>query len=70
MKVSISIGQVYDHESGEEYEVVRVRNQIVVFETSDGTVVHSDLDDVIDDIATEVLTPQDDAGDEDESDNH
>jgi len=69
MKVSFSLGQVYDHESGEEYEVVRVRNQIVVFETSEGSVVHSDLDDAIDDIATGVLTPQEDAGDEDETDN-
>lgn len=68
MKVQISESQVYDHESGEEYEVLRVTNQAVVFETSDGAVVQIDLDDVVADIATGVLTLQDDSDDGDEDD--
>ena len=66
MRIRISVGQVYDHESGQEWEVVRVLERTVTFDTSDGDLVRMDEGDALADIATGTLVPQDDSDDEDE----
>ena len=66
MRVQISVGQVFDHESGQDWKVVRVSERTVTFETSDGDLPRMDVDDVVADIATGTLVPLDDFGDEDE----
>ena len=60
MKIRIAIGQVYEHESGEEYEVLGVSDAGVKFKTSEGVFVHMDLDDVAADIEAGDLTLQED----------
>ncbi len=52
-------GQVYDHESGQEYEVVDATEDDVTFETIDGVVIRMDIDDVVADIAIGALALQD-----------
>ncbi len=47
MKHVIAIGQTYQHEDGDEYEVVRVTRDRVTFETPDDAIVHMDLDDLM-----------------------
>ena len=59
MKVLIFEGQVYDRESGQEYEVVDATEDDVTFETSDGVVIRMDIDDVMGDIAIGALALQD-----------
>ncbi len=66
MRVQISVGQVFDHESGQEWEVVRVMERTVTFETSDGDLPRMDVNDVVADIATGTLALQDSFDDEDE----
>ncbi len=66
MRVQISVGQVFDHESGQDWEVVRVSEQTVTFETSGGDRPRMDVDDVVADIATGTLVPLDAHDDEDE----
>ena len=60
MKIRIAIGQAYEHESGEEYEVLGVSDAGVKFKTSEGVFVHMDLDDVAADIEAGALTLQED----------
>ena len=57
MRVQISVGQVFDHESGQDWEVVRVSERTVTFETSDGDRPRMDFDDAVADIATGTLVP-------------
>ena len=64
MRVQISVGQVFDNDSGQEWEVVRVTERTVTFETSDGDLPHMDIDDVVADFATGVLVTLDAPGDE------
>ena len=59
MKVLIFEGQIYDHESGQEYEVVDVTEDDITFETIDGVVIRMDIDDVVADIAIGALALQD-----------
>ncbi len=59
MNVLIYEGQVYDHESGSEYEVVDTEEDAVTFETSHGVVIQMDIDDVVADIANGALALQD-----------
>ena len=66
MRVQISVGQVFDHESGQDWEVVRVAERTVTFETSDGDLPRMDVDDVVADIATGTLVPLDGFDDDDE----
>ena len=66
MRIRIFVGQVYDHESGQEWEVVRNLEQTVTFDTSDGDLVRMDENDVVADIATGVLALRDSFDDEDE----
>ncbi len=66
MRVQISVGQVFDHESGQDWEVVRVSERTVTFETSDGDLPRMDVDDVVADIATGTLVPLDGFDDDDE----
>ena len=66
MKVQISVGQVFDHESGQEWEVVRITERTVTFETSVGDLMRMDIDDVVADIATDTLALQDGFDNEDE----
>ncbi len=58
MKVLISEAQVYDHERGQEYEVVDATEDDGTFETSDGTVIPMDID-VVADTAIGTLALQD-----------
>ncbi len=44
MKHIISIGKTYQHENGDEYEVVKLSRDHVTLETSDDAIVHMDLD--------------------------
>ena len=60
MNIRITVGQVYEHESGEEYEVLGVSDAGVKFKTSEGVFVHMDLDDVAADIEAGDLTLQED----------
>lgn len=57
MKHIISVGQTYQHEDGDEYEVVKVSRDRVTFETSGDAVVHMDLDDFMDELDEGVLLP-------------
>ncbi len=59
MKVLIFERQIYDHESGQEYEVVDVTEDDITFETIDGVVIRMDIDDVVADIAIGALALQD-----------
>ena len=68
MRVHIAAGQVFDHESGQEWEVVRMTEPTVTFYTSDGDLVRMHIDDVAADIATGALALQDDSDDEDDDD--
>ena len=68
MKVLISVGQVFDHESGQDWEVVRVTERTVTFETSDGDLPRMDIDDVVAYIADGTLMLQDGADDEEDDD--
>lgn len=67
MKITFTSGQFYEHASGELYEVVNATKRGVSFETTEGAVVYMDVDDVVEDIKTGVLTLQED-DDEDEED--
>ncbi len=58
------MGQVYDHESGHDWEVVRLVDGTVTFHTSDGDLVRVDEDDALADIASGTLVPQDDEDEE------
>ena len=60
MKIRIADGQVYEHESGEEYEVLNVTDTRVEFKTSEGVFVRMDLDDFADDIGRGALALQED----------
>ena len=64
MRVRISVGQVYDHENGHEWEVVRIEEGTVTFHMSDGDLVRMDEGDVVADIATGTLVLQDDEDEE------
>ena len=66
MKVQFFVGQVFDHESDQEWQVVRVSELSVTFDTPDGELVRMSIDDALADIATGTLTPQDGSDDEDE----
>jgi len=66
VRIQIFVGQVYDHESGQEWEVVRILERTVTFDTSDGDLVRMDENDVVADIATGTLALQDSFDDEDE----
>ena len=68
MKVLFSVGQVFDHESGQEWEVVRITERIVTFETSDGDLPRMHIDDAAADVADGTLMLQDGADDEDDDD--
>ena len=66
MSIVVTTGEVYEHESGEAYEVLNVGNRGVAFKTSDGALVHMDLDEVVEDIAAGVLALQERGALEDE----
>ena len=57
MKFTISEGQIYTHQDGDEYEVVKVTKDGVTLETSGNAFVFMDLHDLIEDIQNGVLTP-------------
>ncbi len=74
MTYVISVGQVYRHEDGDEYEVVRADKDSVVFETSRGSVVCMEVDELISELNESALLPVvdhldddvEEVGDEDE----
>ncbi len=74
MKHVIAIGQTYQHEDGDEYEVVKVSRDRVTFETSDDAIVHMDLDDLMKELDERALflsvgyADAEEEGDEDEED--
>ncbi len=55
MKHVIAMGQTYQHEDGDEYEVVKVNKDRVTFEASDGAIIHMDDDDLIDELDKGIL---------------
>ncbi len=55
MKHIISVGEIYQHEDGDEYEVVKVNKDRVTFEASDGAIIHMDDDDLIDELDKGIL---------------
>ncbi len=67
MKVLISVGQVYEHEDGEEYEVVKVTKGGVTFETSGDAVVHMDHDELMDHVQEGALSLNENDDNEDDS---
>ena len=67
MKILFSLGQVFDHESGETWEVVGVSGRTLTFETSGESLVRMDIEDAASDVADGTLVPQDGPeGDDDE----
>ena len=66
MKLRISLGQVYDHEDGEEWEVLKKSKDRVIFETSDDSVVQMDYEELVELVEDGVLTPR--AGDDEDDD--
>ena len=67
MSTRLAPGQFYEHANGELYEVVNASRSGVTFETSEGEFIHMKVDELVEDIATGVLTLQEDA-DENELD--
>jgi len=53
----ISVGQTYRHQDGDEYEVVKAEGDSVVFETSRGSIVCMEIDELIIDLNECVLLP-------------
>lgn len=53
----ISVGQTYRHQDGDEYEVVKAERDSVVFETSRGSIVCMEIDELIIDLNECVLLP-------------
>ncbi len=43
----IAVGEIYQHEDGDEYQVVKVNKDRVTFEASDGAIFHMNDDDLI-----------------------
>ena len=74
MKHVIALGQTYQHEDGDEYEVVKVTRDRVTFETSDDAIVHMDLDDLMKELDERALflsvgyADAEEEGDEDDED--
>lgn len=66
MKYVISVGQTYQHEDGDEYEVVRKSKDSVTFETSSDSIVHMGLDEFVSHREEGILSPFD--GDEEDDD--
>ena len=46
----IAVGEIYQHEDGDEYQVVKVNKDRVTFEASDGAIIHMDHDDLINEL--------------------
>ena len=57
MKHIISVGQTYQPEDGDEFEVVKVGQDGVTSATSSGDIIHMDLDDFIGELEEGVLLP-------------
>ncbi len=55
MKYIIEVDEIYQHEDGDEYEVVKVNKDRVTFEASDGAIIHMDHDDLIDELDKGIL---------------
>ena len=68
MAHAIYIGQMYQHQDGDEYEVVTVGRDRVTFETSSGSIVCMDIDELMSDLEGGVLLPIVDANGEEEDD--
>lgn len=65
----ISVGQTYQHQDGDEYEVVTVDKDRVTFETPSGSIVCMDIDELMSNLDEGVLLPIVDAnGEEDDDD--
>ncbi|MFB3088820.1 MAG: hypothetical protein ACE10E_10980 [Acidiferrobacterales bacterium] len=65
----ISVGQTYQHQDGDEYEVVTVDKGRVTFETPSGSIVCMDIDELMSNLDEGVLLPIVDAnGEEDDDD--
>ncbi len=65
----ISVGQTYHHQDGDEYEVVTVDKDRVTFETSSGSIVCMDIDELMSNLDEGALLPIVDAnGEEDDDD--
>ncbi len=58
------VGQVYEHEDGDEYEVVKVTKDGVTFETSGDAIVRMNHDELMDQIQEGVLTVSEDDDEE------
>ena len=73
MKHIISVGQTYQPEDGDEFEVVKVGQDGVTSETSSGDIIHMDLDEFVGELEQGVLLPvvyedaEDDGNDADEA---
>ena len=57
MKHVISVGKTYQHEDGDEYEVVKVSRDRVTFETSGDAVIYMDVDDLMNELDEGALLP-------------
>lgn len=68
MKHVIAVGQTYQHEDSDEYEVVRKTKDSVTFGTSSDSIVHMDLDELMSDLEEGVLLPIVDANGEEQDD--
>lgn len=68
MAHAISVGQMYQHEDGDEYEVVTIGKDRVTFETSSDSIVCMDIDELMSDLEEGVLLPIVDESDDEEND--
>ena len=64
----ISVGQMYQHQDGDEYEVVTAGRDRVTFETSSDRIVYMDHDELNGNLDDGVLLPIDEANGEEEGD--
>ena len=60
MNINILIGQIYEDESGEEYEVVTVATTGVKLQASDGEILRLGLEELLDNIEAGTLALQQD----------
>ena len=60
MNIHILIGQIYEDESGEEYEVINVATTGIKLQTSDGEILRLGLEELLDNIEARTLVLQQD----------
>ena len=68
MSITIFKGQHYVHADGDEYDVLDVSSNGVMFETSEDKLVYMDLPDLIESLESNVLTLSDETEEDQDDD--